>query len=89
MRVEWDERKRLANLRKHGIDFADAASVFDDPAVLTLEDLDAEDECRFVSLGRGCAGRMLIVVWAGRAEDLVRMISARHASPGECQPYED
>jgi hypothetical protein len=49
---EWDEEKAAANLRKHGVDFADAALVLEDELALTMRDLYSENEARFVSIGR-------------------------------------
>jgi uncharacterized DUF497 family protein len=63
VRIEWDESKRTSNLRKHGVDFADAVGALLDPHNLTREDDDARDEVRFVTLGRGYCDRLLLVVW--------------------------
>jgi len=52
MRVEWDEGKRAGNLRKHGVDFADAVGALLDPRCLTVDDPGAAREARFVTLGR-------------------------------------
>lgn len=89
MRFEWDESKRAANLRKHGVDFADAVGALLDPFNRTLEDPDAEGEARYLTLGRGYADRLLLVVWTERDGDVIRIISARNASPGEARHYED
>jgi len=87
MNYEWDEAKRRENLRRHGIDFADAIGALEDPANLTLDDPDAEDEARFLTLGMDWALRVLLVVWTERTADCVRIISARKASPGEARRY--
>ena len=58
----WDEAKRAANLAKHGVDFADAVGALEDPAALTLEDGEAQGECRYVTLGMGFTGRVLLVM---------------------------
>ena len=50
MRYAWDRAKQATNLRKHGVEFADAVGVFDDPRALTMEDRD-HDEQRFVTCG--------------------------------------
>ncbi len=55
MQVEWGESKRKSNLRKHGVEFADAVSVLDDPRAITIEDRD-HDEQRFVTLGMDAFG---------------------------------
>ena len=88
MQVEWDESKRKANLRKHGVEFADAVSVLDDPRAITIEDCD-HDEQRFVTLGIDAFGRLLVVVYACREPDAIRLISARPADPHERRQYEE
>lgn len=87
MRYEWDRRKEL-NLRKHGIEFADAVSVFDDPQTMTMEDRD-HDEQRFVTCGLDGLGRALVVVYAYPESDVIRIISARKAQPHERHDYEE
>jgi uncharacterized DUF497 family protein len=72
---EWDEEKAAANLRKHGVDFADAALVLEDELALTMRDLYSENEARFVSIGRDPYGRLLTVVYTWRGER-IRLISA-------------
>lgn len=63
MDVEWDAAKAASNLRKHGVDFADAVSALEDERVLTRPDPDARDEERFVSLGMDAEGRVLVTVF--------------------------
>lgn len=87
MRFEWDDAKRKANLRKHGVEFADAVSVLDDPRAITVEDRD-HDEQRFVTLGKDAFGRVLVVVYAYPQPEVVRIISARKAEPHERRQYE-
>ncbi len=89
MKFEWDEAKRASNLRKHGVDFADAVGALLDPAGLVLEDTHAEGEARYITIGRGYSDRILLVVWTERRADTLRIISARKASPGEARQYED
>jgi len=55
MSVEWDSRKAAANLRKHGIDFADAVTALDDERAVTVPEVLSGDEPRHVTLGDGCA----------------------------------
>jgi len=83
---EWDEEKAAANLRKHGVDFADAALVLEDELALTLRDLHAEEE-RFVTLGKDPSGRLLVVVYTWRGER-IRLISAREMTSKERRQYE-
>ena len=84
---EWDPIKARANLRKHGIDFADAATVFSDDYALTVPD-DNLDEERFVTLGMDALGRVLVVIYTWRANQ-IRIISARKAEGHERKQYED
>jgi uncharacterized DUF497 family protein len=86
--VEWDQRKADSNLKKHGVDFADAATIlFDDLALTLLDDLVHEEE-RYVTLGMDALGRCLVVVYTWRGE-VVRLISARVATESERRRYED
>jgi hypothetical protein len=81
----WDPEKAAANLRKHGVDFADAATALSDEAALTIPD-DAGGEERFVTLGMDALGRVLVVVYTWRGDD-VRLISARRATARERRRY--
>ncbi len=87
MSFEWDEVKAEKNLRDHGVDFADAATIFEDDLALTISD-DAPGEERFVTLGLDALGRHLVVVYTWR-EDRIRIISARKASKTERRRYEE
>ena len=84
---EWDEEKAKENLEKHGIDFADAATVFDDTMALTMPDPTSEEEDRFVTLGMDALGRLLVVAYTWR-DDRIRPISARKATRRERRQYE-
>ncbi len=83
---EWDPNKDRLNRRKHGIAFADTFAVFEDPNALTREDDKLEEE-RFVTMGMDCFGRILVVVYTWREED-IRIISARKATRSEARQYE-
>jgi uncharacterized protein len=87
MEFEFDPAKAAGNLRKHGVSFADAEGVFTDPLTLHRTDPDAEGEERFVALGAGSAGSLLVVVYTLRG-DSIRLISARRATPAERRSYE-
>ncbi len=78
----------MLNLRKHGVEFADAVGVFGDPQALTTEDRD-HDEQRFVTCGLDGLGRVLVVVYAYPEPDVIRIISARKAEPHERRQYEE
>ena len=83
---EWDERKAASNLRKHGIDFAEAVLVLEDDRAITLPDLASVHEERFVTLGCDPHGQVLVLAFTYR-EDRVRVISARRAEPREQRQY--
>ncbi|MGH9892369.1 MAG: BrnT family toxin [bacterium] len=84
---EWDADKAAANKRKHGVEFADAATVLSDEMALTVPDEASDDEERFVTVGTDALGRVLLVVYAWRGAN-VRLISARKASRTEREQYE-
>jgi hypothetical protein len=88
MEFKWDPQKASINLDKHGVDFADAATVLFDEMALTLMD-ESADEQRFITMGADAMGRLLIVVYALRGEDKVRLISARKATRHERLKYEE
>ena len=83
----WDERKAAANLAKHGVDFADAATALEDARALSMPDAFTDSEERFVGLGTDALGRLLVVVYSYRGDD-IRLISAREAEPKERRQYE-
>jgi hypothetical protein len=87
MDLEFDPRKAIENLRKHGVSFAHAEQALRDPSGITIEDPDAKDEVRFVTLGMDALGRILIVIHTPRGAR-TRMISARKASKSEAALYE-
>lgn len=87
MVYQWNRDKATANLRKHGIDFADAVSVFSDDLALTIPD-ERFDEERFVTIGLDGFGRVLVVVYTLQGE-AIRVISARKVSRQERQQYEE
>lgn len=87
--IIWDPEKARRNTRKHRVRFADAALVLDDPYALTIRDDGSEPgEERWVTVGADAQGRVLVVVYAYRGED-VRLISARPAERRERDPYEE
>jgi uncharacterized DUF497 family protein len=85
---EWDPAKARQNLRKHGVDFADAVTVLEDEAALTIRDPFSEQEQRWITLGMDALGRLLVVVYTWRG-DRIRLISARLATPRERRQYEE
>ena len=66
MRFEWDPRKAAANLRAHGVSFAEAVTVLEDDYALTRQDPADPDEVRFVTLGLSDLGNVLVVIYVPR-----------------------
>ncbi|MBH8555397.1 BrnT family toxin [Nostocaceae cyanobacterium CENA357] len=87
MAYQWDNQKAAANLRKHGVDFADAVSVFSDDLAITITD-ERFDEERFITVGMDAFGRILVVVYTWR-NDEIRLICARTATRHEQKQYEE
>lgn len=88
MEFEWDRRKAAGNAKKHGVDFAEAMSVFGDPLEVTIPDPDhSVGEQRFLSIGRSATRRLIVVAYTERA-GRVRIINAREASAQERKHYE-
>lgn len=88
MEFEWEPEKAEQNLRKHGVTFTEAMTVFGDPLEVTIPDPDhSEGEFRSLSLGRSETDRLLVVSYTERGS-LVRIISAREATPKERREYE-
>lgn len=94
MNFEWDENKNQANIRKHGISFSEAKSVFNDFNAIFLEDNRFDyGEIRYIAIGQlesDFLNKSLIVmvVYTERREDLIRIISARKANKREIRFYE-
>jgi hypothetical protein len=91
MRFEWGEQKDAANQRKHGLGFASAALVFDDPDVVFRKDRIVDGEQRWHAMGV-VQKAVLLVVHVYRedkenGEEIIRIISAREASQRERRIY--
>ena len=80
---EWDSAKRKANLEKHGIDFADAARIFQEPFLVQASP--RGEEARFVAIGN-VDGHIIAVIFAARGQTC-RLISARRARSNEKDIY--
>ena len=86
---EWDERKAEQNLGKHGVSFEEASTVFGDTLSITIDDpLHSMREQRCVTLGHSTRQRLLVVVHTSRNRR-IRIISARKATRGEKEVYEE
>ena len=89
MEFEWDGRKAKFNLRKHGISFEEASSVFSDVLANVYEDPDHSfHEKRFLMIGTSVRGRLLTVAFADRGRR-IRIISARRVTRQEKKFYEE
>lgn len=88
LNFNWDNEKAKVNIRKHGVSFKDAATVFDDPFSITLDDtLHSQEEDRFLIIGYSQQQKLLVVVYTYRGNN-IRIISARIATRRERKIYE-
>ncbi|MBI3713795.1 MAG: BrnT family toxin [Burkholderiales bacterium] len=89
LQFEWDKSKATTNLKKHGVSFEEAKSVFGDEQAKLIADPDhSDDEDRFVLLGYSSSLRLLVVCHCYRTnEGIIRIISARKASRHEAASY--
>lgn len=87
LRFRWDPRKAVGNVRKHGVTFEEATTVFGDRLSVTIADPDhSVDEQRFLLLGLSSRGRLLVVAHSERG-DAIRIISARRVTRRERRTY--
>lgn len=91
IKFEWDENKNKINIKKHGVSFEEASTVFyDDYAILIADPEHSDDENRFVLLGISKKANVLVVVHCYRKNDeIIRIISARSATKKETLKYEE
>jgi len=85
MEIEWDSKKAISNLKKHGVDFSDAVTVLEDERAITITE-DYPDEERFITIGMDFFSRILVVIYTWR-EIRIRIISARKATAKEIKQY--
>jgi len=90
IRFEWDEKKNRACIKKHGVSFEEAQTVFLDENAVRFYDPDhSDDEDRFIMLGLSFRMRILIVCHCHRQDDtVIRIISARKADKKEVADYQ-
>ncbi len=89
LEFEWDGAKARRNVKKHGVSFEEASTVFGDRLALTIPDpVHSEEEDRFITLGESHRRRLLVVSFTDR-EERIRIISARVASRRERRQYEE
>lgn len=87
MKFEWDANKAAENLKKHGVGFEEATTIFGDPFEVAIPDPDhSEGEARFLSMGLSAGNRILVVAYTERGDD-IRIIHARVAVPKERRTY--
>lgn len=87
VRYVWDPIKQRSNLKKHDIEFADAAIGLEDEYAVTVLDEDSRDEYRFQTLCIGPVPNVLMVVHTEEIDGLITIINARLAEPAERQQY--
>ncbi|MCP4408729.1 MAG: BrnT family toxin [Gammaproteobacteria bacterium] len=86
---EWDEKKSASNLKKHGIGFDEAQTVFSDELGRLMPDPDhSEGEERFILMGMSIKHRILVICHCEISTDIIRIISARKAEKFERKQYE-
>jgi uncharacterized DUF497 family protein len=87
---EWNQQKERLNLRKHGVTFVEATSVFGDPMARIFDDIGhSGHESREIIIGHSAEGRLLLVCFTEREENQIRIISARRATKLEQHDYEE
>ncbi len=88
LRFEWHEGKAANNLKKHGISFEEAKTVFNDPLSITIADAQHSDnEDRYIDIDLSSQGELLVVVYTERQTN-IRIISCRKATNAERKIYE-
>ena len=87
MSAEFDPKKDAVNIKKHGVSLSEGDGVLNDSLALTVEDVAAEGEQRFVTVGMNAFGVLMVVVHTNRGSGS-RTISVRKADPKERRNYE-
>lgn len=87
LEFEWDENKASANFQKHGIQFDEAKTVFNDPNSIAMPDTRfSPEEDRYIDIGFSAQGRLLVVIYTER-NSKIRIISSRKATATEAKAY--
>ena len=91
LKFEWDEAKNQANIKKHGISFEEAETVFEDEDALIISDEShSDEEDRFILVGFSYKANLLVVCHCYREnESIIRLISARKATVAERKKYKE
>ncbi|WP_020585472.1 BrnT family toxin [Desulfobacter curvatus] len=87
LEFEWDEGKRLENIKKHKIDFEEAIEIFFGPTVTKLDTRQDYGEDRYISMGQIDGFVVLVVVYVDKKTNIRRIISARRATKNEQKVY--
>ena len=89
-RFEWDEEKAKSNWIRHSVSFDEATTVFDDSLARIFDDeLHSTDERREIIIGHSINNRLLVVCFAERPDERIRIINARLQTPKERKAYEE
>ena len=89
MKFEWDPQKAESNLRKHGVSFEEAMTVFKDTLAFIFDDVEHyESEHREIIIGASALSRIVLVCFVERVQDTIRIFSARRATKDEIKDYE-
>lgn len=89
VRFRWDPQKAVSNVKKHGVTFAEGATVFQNPLAFIFDDEDRSvEELREIIVGHSSQNRLLVVSFTER-DDVIRIISARKADREEREDYEN
>jgi uncharacterized DUF497 family protein len=87
---EWNEQKALMNVKKHGVTFDEATTVFDDPLAQIFDDeWHSPGERREIIIGNSERNRLLIVYFTERMKGIIRVFSSRPATKKERKDYEE
>ena len=90
MQFEWDKEKAAGNLKKHGVSFEEAETVFGDSLARIFDDEEHSiEERRNGIVGHSIRGKLLIISFAERENDTIRIISARETTSKERRKYEN
>ncbi len=87
MKFIWDRRKNQLNIKKHGLDFADAWKVFESPMLVGIDERENYGEDRWIGIG-SMDNRVMVIVFTELNEDTIRVISFRKATTYERIKYE-
>lgn len=88
MKFEWDEEKNENNIKKHGVSFREASTIFSDEDAIIFDDIDHSfSEDRFLIIGKSYKKNILFVCYCIREANAIRIISARKADKEEREDY--